>query len=133
LREQATASYNEARTSEKQATTKRQSSERKRESSDNQARTSEKQATIKLQSSDKYVYSVAWANDQLRIAIEFLKEGAKSEGFWLWNQRLCVVILIKTELEGHGFKWQAVRIENWIHRLQPRKADLDRERERRAH
>jgi hypothetical protein len=68
--------------------------------------------------------------------------------------------MIKTELEGHNFPWQAARINNFIHRLQPkqmskervpglnspmdnsavaseqpsnlqpRKADLDRERER---
>ena len=95
----------------------------------------EKSSTPSASSStpSAYLYSKEWANNQLKIAIEFLKEGAKSEGFWLWNQRLGVVILIKTELEFRGFKWQVARIDNWIHRLQPRKADLDRERERRAH
>jgi len=73
--------------------------------------------------------SVAWANQTLKNCIADLKEGAKSEGSWLWNQRLSVVLIYKQELEDAGYPWQAQRVENWIHRLQPRKADLE-ERER---
>ena len=75
-----------------------------------------------------------WANQTLRNAIDFLKEGANSEGAWLWNQRLAIALIYKKELLEAGFPWQAQRIDNWIHRLQPsrRKADLE-ERERRAH
>ncbi|MGO8805480.1 MAG: hypothetical protein ACLQO7_02600, partial [Candidatus Bathyarchaeia archaeon] len=63
-------------------------------------------------------FSKEWANDQLRVALELLKEGYQSENFWLWNQRLAAAILIKTELEGRGWKWQAERINNAIHRYQ---------------
>ena len=55
------------------------------------------------------------ANNQLRAAIEFLKEGYNSENFWLWNQRLGAAIVLKTELQGCGYTWQVRRIENFIH------------------
>lgn len=78
----------------------------------------------------KKVYDKNWANNLLRNAVIFLKEGSKSDGFWLWNQRLAVALIFKKELEEKGFFWQSRRIENHIHRLQPRKADLsERERE----
>jgi hypothetical protein len=63
------------------------------------------------------LYSKEWANNQLEIAIEFLKEGAKSEGFWLWNQRLAIALIYKKELLEAGFTWQAERIDNHIHRI----------------
>lgn len=62
-----------------------------------------------------------WANERLHLSIEFLKEGASSEGSWLWNQRLAAVLIFKKELLERGFEWQAARVDNWIHRLQPRK------------
>jgi hypothetical protein len=74
-----------------------------------------------------------WANNQLRIAFQYLKEGANSEHFWLWNQRLAAALILKTELEGCGYRWQAERINNQIHRLQPRRADLVRETEEPSH
>jgi len=47
-----------------------------------------------------------------------LKEGANSPGFFLWNQRLAAAIILKTELLGTGYTWQAKRIENFIHRYE---------------
>jgi hypothetical protein len=80
--------------------------------------------------SPSFFYDKDWANGLTRCSIEFLKEGAKSEGFWLWNQRLAAVLIFKRELLEHGYTWQASRIDNHIHRLQPRKADLEREERR---
>lgn len=34
-----------------------------------------------------------------------------------------LALIIKEELLEHGFVWHAERVENWIHRLQPIKAD----------
>ena len=59
-----------------------------------------------------------WANGYVREAVQGLKEGFLSEKQWLWNQRLAAAIIIKTELEGRGFSWQAERINNQIHRYQ---------------
>ena len=73
--------------------------------------------------------SKEWANSTLKASIVFLKEGAKSEDHWLWNQRLAVVLIFKKELEEKGFFWQSKRIENHIHRLQPKRADSERVRE----
>lgn len=77
------------------------------------------------------------ANGFMREAIIGLKEGFSSENFWLWPQRLCLAILIRTELQGRGFKWQADRINNWIHfyqgkinRLHAGGAGVTSERER---
>jgi hypothetical protein len=70
-----------------------------------------------------------WANGLLRQGITLLREGAKSEGFWLWGQRLAIVLIFKNELENYGYFWQAERLENWIHRLQPRKADISEREE----
>jgi hypothetical protein len=78
--------------------------------------------------SSSFYGSKEWANSTLKASIVFLKEGANSENFWLWNQRLAVVLIFKKELEEKGFFWQSNRIENHIHRLQPRKADLKEER-----
>jgi hypothetical protein len=61
--------------------------------------------------------SLEWANQTLRNAIGFLQEGARSQGGWLWNQRLAVVLIYKKELLELGYTWQAERIDNWIHRL----------------
>jgi len=67
----------------------------------------------------KYYGSKEWANQTLRNAISDLKEGSMSQDHWLWKQRLAVVLIYKSELLQEGFPWQAARIDNWIHRLQP--------------
>jgi len=76
------------------------------------------------------IYSFDWANRKLRFAIATL-QGKYEQG--IWKRRLQTALIVKDELLEHGFKWQAERIDNWIHRLQPsiKKADLERE-ERRA-
>lgn len=63
-------------------------------------------------------FDKVWANGYMKEAVQGLKEGFLSENFWLWNQRLAAAIIIKTELEGRGFSWQAERINNQIHRYQ---------------
>jgi hypothetical protein len=73
-----------------------------------------------------FFYNKDWANRVFRQALILLKEGARSEGFWLWNQRLAAVLLLKKELEEKGYFWQSKRLENHIHRLQPRKADSEK-------
>lgn len=64
--------------------------------------------------------SKEWANDQLKFAILVLKGQC---GGKRWKGNLQMALIIKERLEEKGFTWQAERIENWIHRLQPRKAD----------
>jgi len=63
-------------------------------------------------------FDKVWANGYMKEAVQGLKEGFLSENFWLWNQRLAAAIIIKTELQGRGWKWQAERINNQIHRYQ---------------
>lgn len=44
--------------------------------------------------------------------------------------RLQLMLIMKERLEESGWVWQARILENWIHRLQPKRADLsERERE----
>jgi len=74
-----------------------------------------------------FLFSKAWANGLVSESVRLLKQGAGSEGSWLWNQRLAAVLIFKRELLEKGYNWQAARIDNWIHRLQPRRADLQRE------
>ena len=62
-----------------------------------------------------------WANGVLRSAIRDLKDQRRP-----WGDRLFVAIYKERLLRSFGFKWQGDRIENWIHRLQPRKADSER-------
>ena len=111
MREQATASYNEARTSEKQATTKRQSSENKREISKNEHFFNASE-----------LYSKQWANEKLRFAIGTLQGKYESS---IWKRRLSTALIVKDELLEHGFTWQAARIENWIHRLEKQELAKD--------
>jgi len=61
-----------------------------------------------------------WANDQLRFAIRVLKGEC---GGARWKGNLQLALMIKERLLEYGFVWQASRLENWIHRLQPRKVD----------
>lgn len=79
---------------------------------------------------DKF-YSKEWANSQLRFAIVVLKGHC---GGHRWKGNLQIALYVKEGLLEHGFTWQAERVENWIHRLQPRKADsLQKEKERGLH
>jgi hypothetical protein len=109
--EQATASYNEARVSEKQATMKRQSSENKREISKNEHFFNASE-----------LYSKQWANEKLRFAIGILQGKYESS---IWKRRLSTALIIKDELLEHGFTWQADRLENWIHRLEKQELAKD--------
>jgi len=63
----------------------------------------------------------AWANRKLRFAIATLQ--GKYECITVWKRPLQTVLIVKEELLAAGYVWQAERIDNWIHRLQPRKAD----------
>jgi hypothetical protein len=73
------------------------------------------------QAKNKPIGSKEWANSQLRFSIRILKGEIMRSS---WKGRLQLVLYIKKRLLEHGFTWQAKRIDNWIHRLQPRKADL---------
>lgn len=61
------------------------------------------------------------ANDKLRFGIAVLKGEILAS---IWKRRLHLALIIKEGLLSNGYVWQARRIDNWIHRLQPRKADL---------
>lgn len=67
--------------------------------------------------------SKEWANDQLKFAISELKDAHMKGSAFHWKNTMQTVLYLKDRLESMGFWWQAERIENWIHRLQPRKAD----------
>ena len=87
------------------------------------------------------VFSREWANEQLQLANQYLIEGFLSEKQWLWPQRLAAAIMLKTELQGRGWPWQATRINNRIHyyqgkinRLRPHQGPTsEREREELSH
>jgi len=64
--------------------------------------------------------SMGWANEQLRFAIRVLKGEC---GGSRWKGNLQLALIIEDRLLFYGFFWQASRVENWIHRLQPHKAD----------
>jgi hypothetical protein len=70
----------------------------------------------------EFSYSKEWANSQLRFAILVLKGEC---GGHRWKGNLQVALHVKEGLLEHGFTWQAERIENWIHRLQPLKREVD--------
>ena len=61
-----------------------------------------------------------WANEQLRFAIKVLQGKC---GGARWKGNLQLALIVKDRLLERGFTWQAERVENWIHRLQPRKVD----------
>jgi hypothetical protein len=65
-------------------------------------------------------YNKEWANQKLRFAIGTLQGKYESS---IWKRRLQTALICRDELLEHGFKWQATRIDNWIHRLQPRKRE----------
>jgi hypothetical protein len=67
-----------------------------------------------------YFGSVRWANDQLRFAIRVLRGQC---GGKRWERNLVTALYLRDRLWAFGYTWQADRVDNWIHRLQPRKAD----------
>ena len=70
-------------------------------------------------------YTKEWANEKLRFAIATLQGKIESS---IWKRRLQTALIVRDELLEHGFKWQAERIDNWIHRLQPKADLIERER-----
>jgi len=62
-------------------------------------------------------YNIDWANRKLRFAIASLQGKVESS---IWKRRLQTALIVRDELLEHGYKWQAERIDNWIHRLQPK-------------
>ena len=69
------------------------------------------------------------ANFQLRMVIRILKGQCGGKN---WKGNLNVALNVKEDLLARGFPWQAKRIDFWIHRLQPRKADSQKGRRREA-
>ena len=64
--------------------------------------------------------SVQWANEQLRFAIKVLLGRSCGHN---WKGNLAVALMVRDRLYAFRFLWQAERVDNWTHRLQPRKAD----------
>jgi len=73
--------------------------------------------------------SKKWANQQLSFAIRVLQGRACGSN---WAGNLQLALIIKGRLLDLGFEWQTARIDNWIHRLQPRKADSRKDEKREA-
>lgn len=72
--------------------------------------------------------SKEWANEQLRFSIKVLKGECGGSN---WKSNLATALFVRDRLWAFGYTWQAARVDNWIHRLQPRKADsLKKEEER---
>jgi hypothetical protein len=69
-----------------------------------------------------FFYNIDWANRKLRFTIADLQ--GKYESTTVWKRPLQTALICKKELLDHGYFWQAEKIDFWIHRLQPRKADL---------
>jgi hypothetical protein len=65
-----------------------------------------------------YFGSLEWANAELRFCIATLKGEVETSS---WKHRLQTVLVVKGYLLEYGYTWQAARIDNWIHRLQPRR------------
>ena len=71
-------------------------------------------------------YNFDEANRKLRFAIATL-QGKYEIG--IWKRKLTTALIVKSDLLANGYKWQADRVEFWIHRLQPKKADSERAEE----
>ncbi len=70
-------------------------------------------------------YNKDWANRKLRFAIATLQGKIEIS---IWKRRLQTALIAKDELLDHGYKWQAQRIDNWIHRLQGQEIAKDEAR-----
>jgi hypothetical protein len=68
-----------------------------------------------------------WANEQLRFAIKVLKGHCGGSN---WQSNLATALFVRDRLWAMGWRWQADRVDNWIHRLQLRGADSLKEGER---
>lgn len=70
-------------------------------------------------------YNKDWANKKLCFAIASLQGKVESS---IWKRRLQSALIVRDELLEHGYKWQASRIDNWIHRLQGQEKAKDEAR-----
>jgi len=61
--------------------------------------------------------SKEWANSQLKFAISELRDASKKSAF-AWKNIMHEVLIIKEQLQDHGWTWQAKTIDFWIHRYQ---------------
>jgi hypothetical protein len=64
--------------------------------------------------------SPEWANRQLRFAIAILQGHICGSS---WKGRLQLALIVKERLREYGYSWHAERVDNWIHRCQPRAQD----------
>jgi hypothetical protein len=71
----------------------------------------------------------SWANEQLKWVIEELRAEAAKGSVFRWRQGLFLALYVKKRLLEYGWSWQAARVDNWIHRLQPRRADSQQDGE----
>jgi hypothetical protein len=63
------------------------------------------------------VGSKEWADKQLRFSIAILQGHICRSS---WKGRLNLALIVKERLLEHGFTWHAERVDNWIHRCQPK-------------
>jgi hypothetical protein len=61
--------------------------------------------------------SKEWADKQLRFSIRILQGHICRSS---WKGRLQLALIVKERLLEHGYTWHAERVDNWIHRCQPR-------------
>jgi len=74
---------------------------------------------------DSDFYNVAWANSKLRFAIANLQGKYEKS---IWKRRLQTALIVKDELLEHGYRWQAEKIDFWIHRLEKKEKAKDKAR-----
>jgi hypothetical protein len=72
------------------------------------------------------IHSKDQANRQLSFAIRILQGQICHQS---WKGKLQIALIIRDRLLESGWVFQARRVENWIHRLQPRRADSERAEE----
>ena len=64
-----------------------------------------------------------WANEQLKFAIKVLKGEC---GGSVWKNNVALALYIRDRLWSMGWRWQADRVDNWVHRLDPKRRDPKR-------
>jgi len=69
----------------------------------------------KFKKEDKY-YDTSWANDQLKYAIKMCQPDGCCK--CPVRVRFSLLIRLKEDLEGLGFKWQAKTLNYHVHRFQ---------------
>jgi hypothetical protein len=67
--------------------------------------------------SNPQIGSKKWADKQLSFSIRILQGHiCRSQ----WKGRLQLALIVRDRLREYGYSWHAERVDNWIHRCQPK-------------